>query len=41
MTGTFRRGKLSGRFTAKKLFEWTDKRYDEEYWGRLKKNVRL
>ena len=31
---TFRRGELPGRFTAKKLFGWTDKRYDQEYWGR-------
>ena len=29
--GTFRRGELPGRFMAKKLFEWTDKRYDQEY----------
>ena len=34
--GTFRRGELLGRFTTKKLFGWSDKRYDEEYWGRLK-----
>jgi len=27
----FRRGDLPGRFTAKKLFGWTDKRYDKEY----------
>jgi len=25
---TFRRGELPERFMAKKLFEWTDKRYD-------------
>ena len=31
---TFRRGELPGRFMAKKLFGWTDKRYDQEYWGR-------
>ena len=34
----FRRGELPGRFMAKKLFEWTDKRYDQEYWERLEKN---
>jgi len=28
---TFRRKEFSRRFTAKKLFGWTDKRYDEEY----------
>jgi len=26
--GIFRRGELPGRFIAKKLFGWTDKRYD-------------
>jgi len=34
----FRRRELPGRFMAKKLFGWTDKRYDEEYWGRLERN---
>jgi len=29
--GTFRRGELPGRFMAKKLFRWMDKRYDQEY----------
>ena len=29
--GTFQRGELPGRFIAKKLFGWIDKRYDEEY----------
>ena len=28
---TFRRGELPGRFTAKKLFGWIDKRYNQEY----------
>ena len=36
--GTFRRRELPGRFTAKKLFGWKNKRYDQEYWGRLEKN---
>jgi len=36
----FRRGDLPGRFTARKLFGWSDKRYDQEYWGRLKRNWR-
>jgi len=36
--GTFRRGELLGRFMAKKLFGWLDKRYDQEYWGRLERN---
>jgi len=28
--GMFRRGELPGRFTAKKLFRWLDKRYNQE-----------
>ena len=35
---TFRRGELPGRFIAKKLFGWSDKQYDKEYWGRLERN---
>ena len=27
-------------FTAKKLFGWSDKTYDKEYWGRLERNWR-
>jgi len=38
--GTFRRGELPGRFTARKLFRWSDKRYNQEYWGRLERNWR-
>jgi len=37
---TFQRGELPGRFTAKKLFGWLDKQYDQEYWGRLERNWR-
>jgi len=29
--GMFRREELLGRFTMKKLFRWSDKRYDEKY----------
>jgi len=29
--GTFRRGELLGRFTTKKLFRWSDKKFNEEY----------
>ena len=36
--GMFRRGELPGRFMAKKLFGWMDKRYNQEYWGRLERN---
>jgi len=38
--GMFRRGELPGRFTAKKLYGWLDKQYDQEYWGRMEKNWR-
>ena len=38
--GTFRREELPGRFTARKLFRWLDKRYNQEYWGRLERNQR-
>ena len=36
--GTFRREELPGQFTAKKLFGWSDKQNDEEYWERLERN---
>jgi len=29
--GTFKRKELPGRFTAKKLYGWSDKKYDKEY----------
>ena len=38
--GTFRKGELPGRFTARKLYRQIDKRYDEEYWARLERNWR-
>ena len=38
--GTFRRGELPGRFTVKKLFGWLNKRYNQEYWGKFKRNWR-
>jgi len=37
---TFKRGELLGKFTVKMLYEWSDKRYDQEYWGRLERNWR-
>ena len=37
---TFRREELSGRFMARKLFEQSNKWYDQEYWGRLERNQR-
>ena len=33
--GIFRRKELPERFTTKKLFGWSDKRYDKEYIARL------
>ena len=36
----FQREELPGRFTVRKLFGWTDKRYNEEYWVRLERNWR-
>ena len=38
--GTFRRGELPEQFTARKLFGWSDKRYNKEYWGMLERNWR-
>ena len=35
---TFRRGELPRRFMARKLFGWSDKQYNQEYWGRLERN---
>jgi len=29
--GVYKREELPGRFTARKLFGWLDKRYDQEY----------
>jgi len=37
---TFKREELPGKFTAKMLYGWSDKRYDQEYWGRLERNWR-
>jgi len=36
--GMFRKGELLEKFTARKLFGWSNKRYDQEYWGRLERN---
>jgi len=33
-----RKGELLGRYTAKMLYGWDDKRFNEEYWGRLERN---
>jgi len=37
---TFKHGELPGKFTAKMLYGWSDKRYNQEYWGRLERNWR-
>jgi len=37
---TFQQRELPGRFMAKKLYGWSDKQYDQEYWGRMEKNWR-
>ena len=34
----FRRGELSERYTAKLLYGWDDKKFDEEYWKKLERN---
>ena len=31
---------MLGQFIARKLFGWSDKRYDEKYWARLERNWR-
>ena len=36
----FRRGKLPGKFTAKMLYGWDDKKFEEEYLRKLEKNWR-
>jgi len=36
----YKRGELPGRFIARKLFGWSDKRYNQEYWSRLERNWR-
>jgi len=34
----FAREELPERFIARKLFGWSDKKYDEKYWARLERN---
>ena len=38
--GTFQQGELLERFIVKKLFRWSDKQYNQEYWERLERNWR-
>ena len=34
----FKRGELPGRYTAKLLYGWNDKKFDEEYLKKLERN---
>jgi len=34
----FRRGELPGKFTAKMLYEWDDRKFEEEYLKKLERN---
>jgi len=34
------RGGFPGRYAARKLFGWSDKQYDREYWEKLEKRWR-
>jgi len=34
----FRGGELPGKFTAKMLYGWDDRRFEEEYLKKLEKN---
>jgi len=36
----FRRGKLPGKFTAKMLYRWDDRKFEEEYLKKLERNWR-
>jgi len=38
--GIFAQEELPERFTARKLFGWSDKKYNKEYWTRLERNWR-
>ena len=37
-TRDFRRGELPGKFTAKMLYGWDDRKFEEEYLNKLEKN---
>ena len=34
----FRRGKLPGKYTAKMLYRWDDRKFEEEYLRKLERN---
>jgi len=33
-----KKGELPGKYIVKMLYEWDNKRFDEEYWERLERN---
>ena len=35
---SFRRGKLLGKYTEKMLYEWDDRKFEDEYLKKLEKN---
>ena len=37
-TEEFKKGELPGRYIAKLLYRWDDKKFDEEYLKKLQKN---
>ena len=37
-TEVFKKGELLGRYTAKLLYEWDDKKFEEEYLKKLERN---
>ena len=39
--GMFRQRELPGRFTAKKLYGWSDKQYDQKEWKRTRDDGRV
>ena len=34
------KGELPGRYIAKMLYRWNNKRFDREYWGKIERNWR-
>jgi len=36
----FHMGELPGRYIAKMLYRWDDRRFDQKYWGQLERNWR-
>jgi len=36
----YQKGMFPGRFAAKKLYGWDNKKYNREYWNRIERNWR-